>query len=73
MKILPNDKPRVNLAELAFLREAVAGTPAECLNMAIQATVSYAKLHDGTCLLDEATYLKKQLAAEATQSKLKLA
>lgn len=73
MKILPPTKPRVNLAELAFLREAVAGTPAECLSVAIQCAVTYARLHDGTCLRDEADFLKDQLAAAARKPSLQLA
>ncbi len=56
-------KLRVNLAEYDFLKRAVADTSTGCIEQAIQSTVTYARLHDGTCLKDEAAWLKINLEA----------
>lgn len=55
--------PRINPAELRFLRQAVTATATGCRFQAMQAIVVYAKLHDGIDLTDEAAYLEAEFRA----------
>ena len=67
------DYNRVNPAELRFLRSAVDATDTGCKDSAIQAVVTYAKLHDGMDLKAEAKYLRREMEAQAEARQLHIA
>jgi hypothetical protein len=63
MRISTDTNPKINPAELRFLRAALNNTSIGCKQMAMQAIVTYAALHDGIDLSDEARYLTAEMAA----------
>ncbi|RPD50020.1 hypothetical protein DNI29_04280 [Hymenobacter sediminis] len=64
------EKLRINLAEYRFLEQAVNDTAIGCKREAIQSIVTYAKLHSGMCLKDEAAALLYKLETQPQQPRL---
>jgi hypothetical protein len=66
MQIVKNSTgPRINPAELRYLREALAKVTTGCKLVAMQAIVAFAFLHDGMDLTGEAQYLTAEMEASS--------
>ncbi|QIX61830.1 hypothetical protein HER32_11825 [Hymenobacter sp. BT18] len=70
MQVSTTTNPRVNPAELRYLRQAVDATTTDCRRTAIQAIVVYAQLHDGMDLTGEAAYLLAEMEQGSSKPRL---